>query len=190
MKKSYHTTEPWCSVVDGKCNPYRDCDNCDRKKFAIEAKRKKEADEKRKAKMKIHLVASGDSLGFTETKWACAAKPVDGAQGYLGEDGTLHRITCELCKKSRLYNAIVTRQALHKIGACRNCANDCDKCYYLTHEHPKLKAERERVERRMNALQMAGACEGCQSDCEKCIYIDNLHPKEESGELAGRLAQE
>jgi len=53
-----------------------------------------------------HLIEQGDSLGMSPTVFACHIKPTNGMQGYFGFDGTLHRVTCGVCKKTKLYKKI------------------------------------------------------------------------------------
>lgn len=62
-------------------------------------------------KHRIHLVANGDSLGLTTTRWACG-EPKDGEKGYFGEDGTMHHITCRKCIASKLYREICKQEGI------------------------------------------------------------------------------
>jgi len=54
----------------------------------------------------VHLVSQGDSLGLTTIKVACGVKPAMKSEGYFGWDGTIHRITCGACKKTKLYREL------------------------------------------------------------------------------------
>jgi len=61
-----------------------------------------------------HLIKEGDSLGLTPVKWACGIKPSEGMSGYFGFDGTLHRINCGVCKRTKLYKHLKRSEAAHK----------------------------------------------------------------------------
>lgn len=57
----------------------------------------------------IHLVRHGDSLGLTETEWACGTKKI-GSKGYFGDAGTLDKITCKACKRTYLYREMKAKE--------------------------------------------------------------------------------
>jgi len=63
---------------------------------------------------KVHLVSAGDSLGLSTTEFACNIQKIPGIgnmMGYMGDGGTLSRVTCGVCLRSKLYKELVAYEA-------------------------------------------------------------------------------